>query len=188
MLPRGKLRVTQRVEIVAGESTYRLDTCQVRYTLENLDDRPHNAGIRFLLDTFIGANDGVPFTIPGHAGLCATQMEFDTANPLPDFIQAQEYDDLANPGTVAHLQFRLGGAIEAPSRVILGGWPNQSLSKFGFPEAQGERTLWDVPFIPINELQRKARRGPPGCGSRLCRDDVLAGTGPETGTETRGWL
>ena len=48
-----------------GEQSRRLDTCLVRYVIENTDVRSHRVGLRFMLDTFIGANDGVPFTIPG---------------------------------------------------------------------------------------------------------------------------
>ena len=36
----------------------------VRYQIENKDTQNHKVGLRFLLDTYIGANDGVPFTIP----------------------------------------------------------------------------------------------------------------------------
>jgi hypothetical protein len=157
ILPKQQLRVTQRVEIVRGETSGRLDTCHVRYTLANLDGRPHQVGLRFLLDTFIGANDGVPFTIPGAGGLCDTQMELANQPPVPDFLQALEKDDLAHPGTVAHLQFRLGDSVETPSRVLLGGWPNQSLRHFRFPEANGELTKWQVPLLRIDELKRRAQ-------------------------------
>jgi hypothetical protein len=49
--------------------------------LENRDTAPHDVGVRFLLDTFIGTNDGVPFLIPGSSELCDTQKRFDTAGP-----------------------------------------------------------------------------------------------------------
>jgi len=117
-----KLWVTQEVEIVPGAQSHRLDTCLVRYILENRDTRPHRVGIRFMLDTFIGGNDGVPFTIPGASGLCDTKMAFNTPERVPDFIQALEKDDLRDPGTVAYLQFRIGKNIESPSRVLLGGF------------------------------------------------------------------
>src|SRR5204863_292890 len=63
------VEVTQTVEVVPGEQSARLDTALIRYTLTNLGKTPHTVGIRFLLDTYIGENDGVPFTIPGRAGL-----------------------------------------------------------------------------------------------------------------------
>src|SRR5262249_55035593 len=68
--------ITQTVELVPGAQSRYLDTCLVRYRLENKDSRSHRVGIRFLLDTYIGANDGVPFTIPGQKQLCDTKLEF----------------------------------------------------------------------------------------------------------------
>src|SRR5579875_371312 len=150
-LANGKLHVTQKVEIVPGTQSRRLDTCLVRYVLENRDTRQHRVGIRFLLDTFIGGNDGVPFTIPGASGLCDTQMSFDTPERVPDFIQALEKEDLRDPGTVAYLQFRISARIESPSRVQLGGWPNPELRKIGIWAAQAQLTGWEVPFISMKE-------------------------------------
>jgi hypothetical protein len=70
--------VTQVVEVVRGKTNV-LDTCLVRYQLENRDSVPHKVGLRFMLDTYIGAEDGVPFAIPGKKGLCDTMEDFDTA-------------------------------------------------------------------------------------------------------------
>lgn len=146
-----KLRVTQQVEIVPGVQSRRLDTCLVRYILENQDARPHRVGLRFMLDTFIGGNDGVPFTIPGASGLCDTKIAFNAPDRVPDFIEALENDDLRNPGTVAYLQFRIGRNIESPSRVLLGGWPNRDLKRIGIRGARAQLTGWDVPFVSIRE-------------------------------------
>lgn len=149
-----KLRVIQEVEVVPGAQSRRLDTCLVRYILENRDTRPHWVGIRFMLDTFIGGNDGVPFTIPGATGLCDTKMAFDTPNQVPDFIQALENDDLREPGTVAYLQFRIGKNIESPSRVLLGGWPNPKVRSARAAGARAQLTGWNIPFISIKERVR----------------------------------
>jgi hypothetical protein len=157
-LPETRIQVTQEVEIVPGEQSRRLDTCLVRYILANKDTRPHRVGIRFLLDTFIGANDGVPFTIPGATGLCDDKKSFDRPSEVPDFIQALEKEDPRKPGTVAYLQFRLGAQVESPERVMLGGWPNQELRQFGFRTALSQLTKWEVPFISMKELDRLARR------------------------------
>ncbi len=56
--------VTQTVEVVPGPLSNLLDTCLVRYRITNEDSRSHHIGLRFMLDTYIGANDGVPFLIP----------------------------------------------------------------------------------------------------------------------------
>jgi hypothetical protein len=155
-----KVLVTQRVEIVAseappGEKTRRLDTCLIRYELKNEDSVEHQVGLRFLLDTFIGARDGVPFTIPGRPDLCDTREEFRNPSEVPDFIQVLEKDDPRDPGTVARVQFRVGKQIEPPSRVYLGGWPNALWKRETHPNANGPLTMWDVPHLSMRPHEIK---------------------------------
>jgi hypothetical protein len=149
-----RIAVRQIVEIVPGEQSRLLDTCRVRYVLENQGDVEHSVGIRFMLDTFIGVNDGVPFTIPGQSGLCDTKMEFKSRAEVPDFIQALERGDVSDPGTVAHVGFRLGSRVESPDRVTLGAWPDNNFRDlFGISAAKGHLTGWDVPFLDIRRLK-----------------------------------
>jgi hypothetical protein len=148
-----KVHVTQFVEVIRGEQSDLLDTCRVRYRIENLDGKPHQVGLRFLLDTYIGGNDGVPFTIPGESDLCDTLKDLpDQAKDkkLPDFLQALEKPDLAHPGTVAHLRLKVD-QVEAPERVTLGAWPNEKLRVLD-RGANGPSTLWDVPVLTMKSL------------------------------------
>jgi hypothetical protein len=154
--PQQKVEVTQLVEIVAGEQSRKLDTCLVRYVIKNNDRHNHTVGLRFLLDTFIGQNDGVPFTIPGEKELCDTKKDFARPEDVPDFVEALEKADLKNPGTVARLQFRLGGRIEPPNRVTIGAWPDPVLDRRDQRFRQ-EKTLWDVPVLPINAIKEVKR-------------------------------
>jgi hypothetical protein len=154
---RCKLLVTQTVEVVPGAQSGRLDTCLVRYSLDNADNLPHEVGIRFLLDTYIGDNDGAPFTVPGRAELCATKLRFDGA-AVPDYIEALEKDSLLDPGTVARVQFRLSGPLESPSSVYLGGYPDRPLQQLGYRQANGWFTPWEVPFVSIRELAEHRRQ------------------------------
>jgi hypothetical protein len=161
-----RVQVTQLVEIIPGPQSGRLDTCLIRYTLHNLDPVPHDVGIRFLLDTYIGENDGVPFTIPGKPGLCSTKQSFDSPGEVPDYIEALEKDSLLSPGTVAHLQFRVPGSLEPPSRVLLGGYPDaplRDLPDLGYQLANSWLTPWEVPFVRIRELvERQGELKPKG--------------------------
>ena len=145
--------VTQTVEIVPGEQSRKLDTLLVRYSLENRDSVPHQVGIRFMLDTFIGTNDGVPFTIPGKPGLCNTKEKFAFPGDVPDYIEAMENEDLRNPGTVARIQFRIGKQIESPTQVFLGGWPHSGMrAVLGRNGALDQNTLWSVPEESMRAL------------------------------------
>jgi hypothetical protein len=147
------VEVTQFVEMVRGQQSELLDTCRVRYRIENRDTRGHVIGIRFLLDTFIGGNDGVPFTIPGEPDLCDTMKDLPAQaqhKQIPDFLQALEKADLARPGTIAHLRLKLEN-LEPPVRVTLGAWPNEKLGVLDRKVA-GPLTLWDVPLVPLKSL------------------------------------
>jgi hypothetical protein len=150
-----KIKVTQFVELVRGSQSRLLDTCRVRYQIENLDamfERP--VGLRFLLDSFIGGNDGVPFTIPGESDLCDTMKDLPGEakdKQIPDFLQALEKADLAHPGTVAHLRLKLDG-LEVPERVTLGAWPNEKLRVLARKNADGPSTSFDVPLLPMKAL------------------------------------
>ena len=146
-----KISITQIVEIVDGLQSGVPDTVLVRYLLANEGRVSHRVGLRFLLDTYIGSNDGVPFLIPGETQLCTTQKDFN-ARTMPDYIQALEKEnDLANPGTIVRVQLKVGGGLEAPSRVTLGGWPDPKLMKSD-PRCRQEKTMWDVPVMDIHTI------------------------------------
>jgi hypothetical protein len=142
--------VTQTVDVVPGEQSHRLDTCRVRYKIENKDTVDHRVGLRFLLDTYIGDNDGVPFLLPGRKQLYDTMMDLNRRHEVPDFMQALEKPDLSHPGTIAHLQLKLGGSLEPPDRVTLGAWPNAGLSD---RRCREESTLWEVPLFSMQSLR-----------------------------------
>src|SRR5262249_19580582 len=123
------IRVYQTVELVVGEQTRLIDTVLVHYTLENRSEAPHTVGVRVMLDTFIGTNDGVPFTIPGQKTLLTTWRLFEGSS-IPDYVQALEYPSLEDPGTVAHLGlrgFRLPGVeLESVEQLVICRWPTSN--------------------------------------------------------------
>jgi hypothetical protein len=144
---RHDIRVTQHVEIVGGSSRL-LDTLLIYYTIENLSEAPHQVGIRVMIDTYIGANDGVPFTIPGEKDFLDTMRDF-SQKEIPDYIEAIENpDDPKDRGTVA----RMGLKISLPSvkldpieRMLICRWPNDSDVK------------WKVEPTPMNEPPDKPK-------------------------------
>ncbi len=154
--PAQHVTVTQLVEVVAGEQSRKLDTCLIRYLIENKDTNEHRVGLRFMLDTFIGQNDGVPFTIPGENELCETSKDFSRPEDVPDYVEALEHADLKKPGTVARVQLRLGSRIEPPSRVTIGAWPDPDLRKQN-ERCKQEKTFWQVPVLPINAITKVRR-------------------------------
>jgi hypothetical protein len=136
-----EVRVYQRLELVVGEQTGLIDTLLVHYTLENRSTARHTVGIRVMIDTFIGANDGVPFTIPTQKELLTTKKDFPEKD-IPDYIQALEYPDPEQPGTVAHMGLKgikLGDLVLDPiDRLRICRWP-------------GSHVRWDWEPLAIDD-------------------------------------
>ncbi len=132
------LSITQEVEIVRGEQTGLLDTCLVKYTLENRGKATPTVGLRVMLDTYIGANDGVPFLIPGEQHLLTTMRTFGPKD-MPDSISALERPDPKDPGTVAHMGLKLQG-LEPIEKMEICRWP-------------GPNVHWDIKPEPMTNAE-----------------------------------
>jgi hypothetical protein len=142
------IRCTQLVQIVAGEQTKLLDTCLVIYELENRSTTTRQVGIRALIDTFIGSNDGTPFLVPG-LPLVDTKMDIPEKD-VPDFIQALETGDPSNPGVAAQIGLKISG-LELVNKVRLCRWPDEIGSEVRWdwekdpPPCKGVRAMNDPP-------------------------------------------
>jgi hypothetical protein len=143
------IQVTQTVEVVSNEQNLRYDTCLIHYLIENQASSPHPIGIRVLLHTVIGANDAVPFAIPGKAGLLEARGDY-KQDEIPDFVQALERSDLADPGTIAQLGLKLPGYklndgdpdLDPIARLVICRWPDKW-------------ARWEWDFRPMNEEAEK---------------------------------
>jgi hypothetical protein len=138
--------VTQKVEIIPGDprevaGDYRslLDTCLVRYRLENHDTVPRTVGLRLLLDTYIGENDAPTFTVPGLTNMVDKSKDFFAPRDrIPDFVQALEKPNVQKPGIVVQFNFRINEKLEVPSRVSLTHWPGKKAYTYDVPVANIE--------------------------------------------------
>lgn len=149
-----KVRVIQGVEIVVGEQTRLYDTALVKYRIENLDNQPHTVGLRAMVDTYIGLNDGVPFLIPpteSKPAYLLDTVEVFGKDRIPEFVRALETGDLADQnGTVAEMGLKLKG-LEPLDRMAICRWPEA----YGAGEAK-----WEWPFQAMNN--------PPGKEADSC--------------------
>ena len=141
--------VTQTVEVIRGEpievapgkDKSLLDTCLINYRIENREKKKnHKVALRLLLDTYIGANDGPTFTVPGLADLVDTKRDF-LGPAVPDFVQALEKPNIKDPGIIVQLSFRKGKKLEVPSRVSLTHWPGHHLPN----------KKYDIPIVNIKD-------------------------------------
>jgi len=113
--------VTQTIRYVPGQTSNRIDTIQVDYLLENRGTGSRDVGLRVMIDSLIGSNDGVPFIVPGREGLVSKPQVF-REGAVPDFVRALEVPDLVKPGVIADLGLRPSEG-ERPTEVVLTRWP-----------------------------------------------------------------
>ena len=59
----GAREVTQEISIVESTTTGLSDTAKIKYSVVNKSELPHEIGIRAVIDTMLGQNDGAPFRI-----------------------------------------------------------------------------------------------------------------------------
>jgi hypothetical protein len=168
--PLEHVRVRQTVAIVPNEQTRLLDTCLIHYLIENHDKTlPHKVGIRVMLDTFIGASDGVPFAIPGQPGLLDTMMVFDQKS-IPASVEALEQPDLKDPGTIARLGLKLQNVkirksdpeLEPLETLVLCQWPGNSEKRWKWEyepmNANGKKDSCVVLYWEDQLMEAGARR------------------------------
>lgn len=110
------VKVTQRLTIVKGISG-QFDTVRIEYTLENATQTVHTVGVRLMLDTMLGNNDGAPFRVPG-TGVVLSEREWLAGN-IPPFWEA--FDNLDAP-SVKSRGTLLGGDATLPDRLVAANW------------------------------------------------------------------
>ncbi len=146
---------TQTVSIAQSNSTNRLDTFRIQYDAENRDTQPHAVGMRLMIDTLIGDNDGVPFNVPIRAtGLIASPLDL-RGNDIPDYVQVYESPDIHNPGVIVQIMLK-GGEATPPDRFVIAPWCKKDAG-------------WDF----LEEVGGLANRTLHQCGDAGTQDDKL---------------
>lgn len=132
----GDIEVSQVLSIVRSTTTGLLDTTKITYVATNLGSTPHDVGLRIMLDTMLGENDGAPFRAKDKAIVSDTVFE---SHEVPRFWQA--FDSLSSPSVTS--QGTLAGPeVTAPDRVLFTNWGSL---------ADG---VWDTDFSPGRDFTR----------------------------------
>lgn len=113
----GDIEVTQELRFARGISTRMLDTVGITYRLTNTGGETHKVGLRLMLDTMCGSNDGAPIRAGGSNAV--THATLLGGKDVPDYWQA--FDSLANPTVVSQGSLR-GGGLTVPDRVLFADW------------------------------------------------------------------
>ncbi|HBN96678.1 MAG TPA: hypothetical protein DDZ66_10285 [Firmicutes bacterium] len=132
----GPVQVWQVLSLTRSSTTGLLDTAQIEYHVENIDSEPHMVGVRLMLDTMLGANDGAPFRVDDR-GITTDSVYY--AQSMPQFWQA--FDSLANPQVMSQGTLT-GPGVTTPDRVYFTNWGSLADSP------------WNFDFTPGRDFQR----------------------------------
>lgn len=130
------IEVTQELSFVENPATSFPDTAKIAYTLTNTTNQPREVGLRIMIDTMLGENDGAPFRVLDQA---IDQDRLMAGGAIPEFWQA--FDSLQDPRVVAEGGFR-GEGLTPPDEVYFSNWGSL---------ADG---VWDFNFSPGREFWR----------------------------------
>lgn len=108
--------VTQVLTIARGVSSNMLDTADITYRISNQGKVPHQVGLRIMLDTKLGPNDGAPVRAGDQAISSAISIK---GEKIP--FKWQAYDDIAKPTVISQGTLRRGG-LTLPDKIIFADW------------------------------------------------------------------
>lgn len=94
----GDITIQQVATLGMNYSTGREDMAGIQYIVSNNGTTSHSVGIRIMLDTMLGDNDGVPFRIAG-IGNVTSEIEL-SGNSIPQYWQA--FDNFEQPSVIAN--------------------------------------------------------------------------------------
>lgn len=127
----GPVVVEQILDITRSPSTGALDTARIKYLVNNQGSAPVEIGLRTLLDTMVGDNDGAPFRF----GEKEVTYEYSgNHTEFPDFWQA--FDSLAKPSVIAQGTLK-GGDVVTPDRLVFTNWGKAADNPWEFPVEAG---------------------------------------------------
>jgi ElaB/YqjD/DUF883 family membrane-anchored ribosome-binding protein len=130
------IEISQNLKFVKGPTTGNFDTVEISYTIWNKDSIEHNIGLRIMLDTYLGKEDGAPFRIPNFGDITTEKML--SGENLPEYWYS--YDDLGSPTVRAQGTLIIPGEIK-PDKVIFSSWErfNKYLWEFEIKEGRSFR-------------------------------------------------
>jgi hypothetical protein len=129
----GDIEIVQELAFSRSPTTRVKDAALITYRVTNRGSEPAAVGLRVVLDTMLGANDGAPLRAGDRAISTATQL---AGSELPDYWQA--FDSLAEPAVISQGTLRAPG-LTPPDRVAMVDWGTLADAPwdFAFPTGAG---------------------------------------------------
>lgn len=140
----GPVKVIQSVTFFRNPATRVKDNVLIAYEVINEDTVAHDVGIRIMMDTKLGDNDGAPFRIGGNA--YDAEIRF-SGKDLFDYWQA--FDNLVSPNVIAQGTIRdQESGIMPPDRMFLVNWGTLLDNPWDFTYTP------DRSFIRVGEFEK----------------------------------
>jgi hypothetical protein len=114
----GDIEAVQELAIARGSYSHMLDTVRITYRLKNTGAVTHRVGLRVLLDTMCGSNDGAPIQAGKYEKGITTATAI-AGGEVPDIWQA--FDDLAHP-TITSQGTLSGDQATRPDSILFADW------------------------------------------------------------------
>jgi hypothetical protein len=130
-----QIQIEQILTIVKSSTTGLYDSVQIEYRVENISQEIQKVGLRIMLDTMLGQNDGAPFRI-GNDVVTVDKLYY--KKQLPAFWQA--FDTISNPSVTSQGSF-IGAGLTPPDQVYLADWGSLADEVWNFDFNPGEDFL-----------------------------------------------
>ena len=108
----------QRLSLFRNPLSRVMDTVLIEYEVTNTSTRSKSVGLRLMLDTMLGQNDGAPFRLKQHA--YQSEQDF-SIKTMASYWQA--FDSLSQPNVIAQgVLSHPESGILPPDRLLLSNW------------------------------------------------------------------
>jgi hypothetical protein len=134
------------VQQVFTKNSIRENVFKLSYRVFNKSKADCTVGIRVLLDTWAGDNDGVPFAIPSVTGkeksIYEEEMKFTSAiSPIWETVDTQ------NRGTIFIRNTMIGDGLNPPDYLIFANWPTAYNTTWEYEPDQGRSITGDSAIL-----------------------------------------
>jgi hypothetical protein len=123
----GDVEITQELGFARGPMTRVKDSVRIAYRVTNRGNASRTVGLRVLLDTMLGSNDGAPLRAGERAISTVTRL---AGQEIPDYWQA--FDSLSQPAVIAQGTLRADG-LTPPDRLEMVDWGTLADAPWDFP-------------------------------------------------------
>jgi len=155
----GKIIITEIIEFSEKENYSRIS-----FEAANKDNSPHKIGVRILLDTWAGSNDGVPFRIPFKDNKGFYQPGEVITNEMEVFGIDADYFEACELGSQDKIVIRgdfQGNKSVVPDRFVLASWVSAYESQWDYDPNPFEPVVYDssvlIYYNPV-EIKPNASR------------------------------